>query len=153
MKLSRIMRYTLEESQTDFVSLQQEIEFINSYIELQKIRLTDKVDIKFETCGNTGDVKIAPLLFIPFIENAFKYGISTHVSSSILVQLKVADNILTFICRNDSFPHAAGKQESTGTGIINTQRRLELLYNKKYELLIQEANNQYNVHLTINLNV
>lgn len=151
MKLSHIMRYTLEESQKDFVMLQQEIDFINSYIELQKLRLTDNTQIQFVTCGSIGQVMIAPLLFIPFIENAFKYGISAHHVSDILVELKVENNTLYFKCKNNGFPKGSMAQKSTGTGIINTRRRLELLYNKKHDLNISSIDKEFNVSLTINL--
>lgn len=150
MKLSRIMRYTLEESQKDFVTLQQEIDFINSYIELQKLRLTDKIQIQFTTCGNIDNVFIAPLLFIPFIENAFKYGISTHHTSDIFVQLKADNNMIEFKCRNYCFPSVKGEVKGTGTGIINTRRRLELLY-PKHELNIHSTEQQFEVALILNL--
>lgn len=151
MKLSHIMRYTLEESQKDFVMLQQEIEFINSYIQLQKLRLSDNTQIQFVTCGNIDQVMIAPLLFIPFVENAFKYGVSAHHPSDILVQLKVENNGLHFQCKNNCFLNGSITQKSTGTGIINTKRRLELLYNKKHDLNISSADKQFNVSLKINL--
>ena len=151
MKLSHIMRYTLEESQKDFVMLQQEIDFINSYIQLQKLRLTDNIQIQFSTCGNMEHVMIAPLLFIPFIENAFKYGISAHHSSDIFVQLKVENDELFFLCKNYCFPNTNTTLKGTGMGIINTKRRLELLYNKKHTLNISSTDKQFNVSLTINL--
>ena len=153
IKLSRIMRYTLEESQNDFVTLAHEIEFINSYIELQKMRLTENVKIIFLTSGNIDQAMIAPLLFIPFIENAFKYGISTRHPSTIDVSISVENNILRFLCKNDCFISSAGKNESTGTGIINTKRRLELLYPKKHELRIDADPQHYEVFLTVNLNL
>lgn len=150
MKLSRIMRYTLEESQNDEVPLQDEIDFAKSYIDLQQLRLTDKVHISFTTTGETENVIIAPLLFIPFIENAFKYGISTHHPSSIDIQLNVVNNVVTLTCVNDVVP-AASKHEGTGTGILNAQRRLDLLYPGKHTLTIESNSQQYKVLLTINV--
>lgn len=150
MKLSRIMRYTLEESKHDEVPLADEIEFIRSYIDLQKIRLTDMVSIDFTTCGPVENVVIAPLLFIPFIENAFKYGISTHHPSAIAIHLEVQQNKLTFTCINDVVP-VQHKHESTGTGIVNTKRRLELLYPLKHTLTIESNPRQYKVLLHLNL--
>ena len=150
MKLSRIMRYTLEESQHDVVSLNQEIEFINSYIELQKIRLTGHTQIQFDVTGQTEYVKIAPLLFIPFIENAFKYGVSAHKASAILVSIHATENLLQFSCVNDVFPVAKVKSEGTGTGIINTKRRLQLLYKEQYNMVILPGEQQYKISLTIN---
>lgn len=149
MKLSRIMRYTLEESQNDEVPLDDELEFIRSYIDLQQMRLTNIVSIHFTTEGATDGVIIAPLLFIPFIENAFKYGISTHHPSTITIHIQVVNGHVIFTCVNDQVPIA--KHDSTGTGIVNTRRRLELLYPMKHILTIEANNNQYKVLLTINL--
>ncbi len=152
MKLSRIMRYTLEECQADNVSLQQEIDFINSYIDLQKLRLTNNNSICFSTSGDISTARIAPFIFIPFIENAFKYGISTHRSSSVKTCIRAEKNVITFTCVNDYQLSGACKHESTGLGISNTRRRLELLYNKKHDLTIHSNENQFSVSLTINLN-
>ncbi len=152
MKLSRIMRYTLEECQANDVELQQEIDFINSYIDLQKIRLTNNNSICFQTSGDIRIARIAPFIFIPFIENAFKYGISTHRSSSIKTCISAEKNILTFTCVNDFQPNNGSKFDSTGMGISNTRRRLELLYPKKHDLNIQSNDKQFTVSLTINLN-
>ncbi|WP_159445130.1 sensor histidine kinase [Filimonas lacunae] len=148
MKLSRIMRYTLEESQNDEVPLQDEIDFARSYIDLQKLRLTDKVHINFATAGEVENVIVAPLLFIPFIENAFKYGISTHHPSAIDINLQVDNNQVTFTCVNDIVP-VSHKHEGTGTGIVNTQRRLDMLYPGKHTLTIESNPQQYKVLLVI----
>ncbi|MDR6337866.1 hypothetical protein HNQ91_000888 [Filimonas zeae] len=150
MKLSRIMRYTLEESQNDEVPLDDEIMFARSYIDLQQLRLTDKVHINFATTGETESVIIAPLLFIPFIENAFKYGISAHHPSAIDIQLQASNHQVVFTCVNDVVP-AAQKHEGTGTGIINTQRRLDMLYPGKHSLTIESNTQQYKVLLILNV--
>ena len=150
MKLSRIMRYTLEESQKDVVTVGQEIDFINSYIELQKLRLTDNVNICFKTCDELHHLTLAPLLFIPFIENAFKYGISTHHNSRVDVRLYAENNNLVFNCKNGYFP-SLSKVGGTGTGIMNTKRRLELLYPQKHQLVIQQTETHYEVTLILNL--
>ncbi|MDQ2753041.1 MAG: sensor histidine kinase, partial [Bacteroidota bacterium] len=153
MKLSRIMRYTLEGCQTSDVELQQEIDFINSYIELQKLRLTNNNSILFAAQGNISTARIAPFVLIPFIENAFKYGISTHRSSSIQAHVTAEKNVITFTCVNDYLPNGIQHHlESTGMGISNTRRRLELLYPKKYQLNIISNDNRFSVLLTINLN-
>lgn len=149
MKLSRILRYTLEEANSNIVSLAQEIEFIRNYIEMQKIRLTDNVSIKFVTKGDTGSVSIAPLLLIPFIENAFKYGISTHNESNIVAEINAEGKDIQFTCVNTNFPGMALKNKGTGMGISNTKRRLELLYPDKHVLDIQETMETFSVTLTI----
>ena len=152
IKLSRIMRYTLEDCRGNDVDLQQEIDFINSYIELQKLRLTNNNSICFTTKGDIGTARIAPFVLIPFIENAFKYGVSTHRTSTINACVKAEQNVITFTCTNDYLANSVHKYESTGMGISNTRRRLELLYYKKHELNIISNDNQFSVSLTINLN-
>src|SRR6185437_11981591 len=124
MKLSSIMRYVLTEARNDLVPLEKEIQFTSHYIELQKMRLTDKTIIEFSVRGEPLGRQIAPLLLLPFVENAFKYGISTHKFLNTL--LRVSDN--------------------TGIGISNTKRRLDLFYEERYSLDIQDKSNEFIVH-------
>src|SRR4051812_28322143 len=152
LKLSRIMRYTLEDCQGNYVALQQEIDFINSYIELQKLRLTNNNAVCFTTTGNISSARVAPFVFIPFIENAFKYGTSTHRPSSIKAMVQVSPHTINFTCENHFQVNGKLKVEGTGTGINNAKRRLELLYHKKYDLRIITEEHLYKVSLTINLN-
>jgi len=152
MKLSRIMRYTLEDCQGNDVALQQEIDFINSYIELQKLRLTNNNAVCFTTTGNISSARIAPFVFIPFIENAFKYGTSTHRPSSIKAVVDVSTQAITFTCENHFQANGKSKAEGAGTGINNAKRRLELIYHKKHDLKIITEEHLYKVSLTINLN-
>lgn len=152
MKLSRIMRYTLEDCKGNDVALQQEIDFINSYIELQKLRLTNNNAVCFTATGNINSARIAPFVFIPFIENAFKYGISTHHPSTIKAMVDVSPQAITFTCENAFQANSKNKVEGTGTGINNTKRRLELIYHKKHDLKITTEEHLYKVSLTINLN-
>ncbi|MDE1191180.1 MAG: histidine kinase [Arachidicoccus sp.] len=148
MKLSRIMRYTLEESQSEYVPLADELAFINSYIQLQRLRATDKTDIIYEVDEESKDVSIPPLLLIPFIENAFKFGISVRNTTQIKVAIQVINDTLHFVCENDIVPNIAAP-EGTGTGIINVRRRLELLYDKNYHLDIEKKNGKYKVALEL----
>lgn len=150
MKLSRIMRYTLEESQTEKVALNKEIEFIKSYIDLQKLRANDKLHVTFDVEGNTDSVQIAPLLFIPFIENAFKYGVSAHSDSDIHIGIDCMNRQLHFSCSNSIFP-AQKIKSGTGTGISNVKRRLELLYENNHELKINKKENSFQVDLYIRI--
>lgn len=150
MKLSRIMRYTLEESQSEYVPLAEELAFINSYLELQRLRATDKVHIVYEVGEIDKHVKIPPLLLIPFIENAFKFGVSVRQQTEIKVSIHVSDNTLMFICENDIVPNIS-MPEGTGTGIINVKRRLELLYNEDYHLDISKDGQKYKVLLELKI--
>lgn len=147
-KLSTIMRYTLEESQTNFVPLQNELKFINSYIDLQKMRLNQVAKVQFTQNIEQEDALVAPLLLIPFIENAFKYGISTHTACEVVMRLEQKNNQLYFTCTNQVFKNQ--RVASTGTGLQNVKRRLELLYPQKHTLTITE-NHLFTIQLHIEL--
>lgn len=149
LKLSLIMRYVLSETKHDKVPLNKEIEFIRHYIELQKVRLTDKISIEFSVEGETEGEQIAPLILIPFVENAFKYGISTKETSQIFFQVRVNNTSIHFTSRNSIFSHGNGSDDNTGIGLMNTRRRLELLYPVKHKLHVSEENNEFIVNLTL----
>lgn len=149
MKLSSIMRYILTETQRDLVPLQNEVDFTHNFIDLQKVRLTDKVTLNFSTEGATDDLLVAPLLFIPFVENAFKYGVSTKEASSINIQFKTVGNTIHFTAVNYIVPSENNLTENTGIGINNVKRRLELMYPGKHNLTSFEKDNYYHVHLEI----
>ncbi|MDE3236358.1 MAG: histidine kinase [Bacteroidota bacterium] len=149
MKLSSIMRYILTETKTDKVPLQNEIDFIRDFIELQKVRLTDKVQLDFIVEGNTESQQIAPLIFIPFVENAFKYGVSTKEPSAIHINLASWDNKIDFTVVNTIVKSSNGIHDTTGIGINNVRRRLELLYPNQHTLSVKEEQNQFIVQLEI----
>ncbi len=151
MKLSSIMRYILTETTQNLVPLQNEVDFINNYIELQQVRLTDKTTIYFQAKGAIENKLIAPLLFIPFVENAFKYGISTKHSSTIEINLVALENSIVFDVSNDIIPSENNMLENTGIGINNVKRRLELMYPDNHLLTHFVQDNHYNVHLEIKL--
>lgn len=149
MKLSAIMRYILTETQRDLVPLSKEVEFIHNFIDLQKVRLTDKVTLNFTTEGSISDLLIAPLLFIPFVENSFKYGVSTKEASSINIEIKTVGNTVIFTAVNYIVPSENNLMENTGIGINNVKRRLELIYPGKHKLSTTQKDNYYSVHLEI----
>ena len=151
MKLSSIMRYVISETDNQYVELKNEIEFIRHYIDLQLFRLTDKVIVDFTYEGDVDDKKIVPLLFMPFVENAFKYGISTKDKTAIYISLFVVGNKLTFKVKNTIFKNMGVLTETNGIGIQNVKRRLELVYPHDYTLHVSESNNQFNVELNLNL--
>ncbi|HUB62673.1 MAG TPA: sensor histidine kinase [Puia sp.] len=150
MKLSSIMRYVLTEAKNDLVPLEKEILFTSHYIELQKMRLTDKTRIDFTINGDPPGREIAPLLLLPFVENAFKYGISTRECSPIRICMDIKEESLYFsISNHKHFNTALRMADNTGIGISNTRRRLDLLYPGKYELIINDKSNEFTVHLNI----
>jgi two-component system LytT family sensor kinase len=151
LKLSHIMRYILTETQTELVPLENEINFIQNFIDLQAVRLTDKVSVNFDVIGYFEDKQIAPLLFIPFIENAFKYGVSTKENTEINIQLNVEDKKITLSVSNNIVQQENFIQETTGIGIQNVKRRLAFLYPKKHELKIETIDNSFLINLQIEL--
>lgn len=150
LKLSAIMRYILTETERNLVPLENEVAFIHNYIELQQVRLTDKVHVNFNIEGNTAPLLVAPLIFIPFVENAFKYGVSTKEQSSIEINLKVVEHSIYFYSKNYIVHSENNMMENTGIGINNVKRRLELLYPEKHQLSHIIENGYYIVNLEIN---
>ncbi len=151
MKLSSIMRYILTETTQNLVPLQNEVDFTHNYIELQQVRLTEKTTVLFESTGDIENKVVAPLIFIPFIENAFKYGISTKHDSTIEISLSVINNTIDLKVKNYIVASENNMLENTGIGINNVKRRLELMYPGKYELSHEAKDNFYFVHLEIQL--
>ncbi|MCX6299551.1 MAG: sensor histidine kinase [Bacteroidetes bacterium] len=151
MKLSSIMRYILTETNNDFVPLQNEVDFTKNYIELQQVRLTEKTTVNFDVIGNVENKNIAPLLFIPFVENAFKYGISTKSISEINIHIESLDNKIIFTSSNSIVKSENNMMENTGIGINNVKRRLELMYSDKHVLTNTIKDNIYQVHLEISI--
>ncbi|MCF2447720.1 sensor histidine kinase [Dyadobacter sp. CY345] len=154
LKLSRMMRYLLYETQQDTSLLSQEISFIKDYMELMKLRLQSNTTVVFTESKPDREYSVAPMLLLPFIENAFKHGISAMHQASIRVDLDIADGFLTMVVKNHIFRDKdVLNVESGGIGLVNTQRRLDLLYPGKHELLIDDNinDNTYQVLLKINL--
>ena len=155
-KLSGLMRYLIYDSDIKMVELKKEFDFIQNYIELMQQRLTSKVKLHVNINSKLPDAKIPPLLFIPFIENAFKHGISYRQNSFISISLKAEMNKIVFECTN-SIPE--NKKEPTqtkgGLGIVNIEKRLELIYGNLAELKIDNNKSQckYSVCLTIPLDI
>jgi LytS/YehU family sensor histidine kinase len=152
--LSRMMRYVLYETQSGTTLLSKEIEFLEDYINLMKLRLTEKVTVTFDQPSSLHDVPVAPMLFLPFVENAFKHGISALHPSHIHIAICQQDHTLQLNVRNTILP---GKrvvlEESSGIGLSNTRRRLDLLYPGDYTLSVTEktSENEFQVQLTLNL--
>jgi two-component system LytT family sensor kinase len=150
MKLSNIMRYVLTEAGNDMVPMEKEIQFTRHFIELQKMRLTDKSSIDFTVNGDPLGKQIAPLLFLPFVENAFKYGISTRELSPITILLEIKKDSVYFSVSNHKQLNTSLRiANNTGIGINNTRRRLDLLYNDQYTLTIDDEPKTFTVHLNI----
>ena len=151
LKLADLMRYLLESSKADKVSLKKEIQFLEDYLSLEKIRLTNNTAIRFEVSGIVSDVFVAPLLFIPLVENAFKHGLNTITADSFACfSLSVQGKDLFFEAKNSLGKSLENSPES-GTGIANLRKRLQLIYPNNHLLDIQKSNDEYKVVLHIQL--
>lgn len=150
-ELSDLLRYVLYSGKESFIPLSQEIDFLEAYIELEKRRIEEKHQVTFSVKkGKEADgLTIIPLLLLPFVENAFKYGISSSTQSQIKIELEIINRELFFSIRNTK--HTQQKIQQTGIGIANTQRRLELSYPQKHQLSINESATDFNVYLSAKL--
>ena len=155
-KLGGMMRFMLQENVQEKISLARDIEYLNNYIALQRLR-TDvspgikiQVDIRQEVGGT---LRIAPMLLIPFIENAFKHGISLREESQIRISLERKDNTVYLDVFNTRHTRTEGDPEknSNGIGLLNVKQRLHLVYPGRHELVIRETAHDYFVHLAITL--
>jgi hypothetical protein len=152
LKLSRMMRYLLYESETGNSPLSREIEFMNNYIDLMKLRMSDKVDLKVSFPENYENRGIPPLLFISLIENAFKHGISSRGNSYIEISMLTAKDSITFRCVNSmaKIKEENGIGHPPGIGLENLSKRLNLLFPGKHDLKISRSENAFEVLLYIN---
>lgn len=150
-KLSQMMRYSLKESQSEMVSLDKELEYLQNYISLQKLRLNPNAICTFSVEGEDDGLQIAPLLLIPFVENAFKHGVSTEHQTHIEVKIKLAHQSLHLTVKNHKVSHDSSGFEKSGLGIETTQKRLELMYPRKHTIQIQESEHEFLVELSLQL--
>jgi len=151
MKLSSLMRYMLYDSNTDFVPVYKEIEYLNSFIELQQLRLAQKGFVEIKVLGSMENRIIAPMLLIPFVENAFKHG-EKNREPGIIIQLQLKKDELVFSVENfiKGISTIHPVDDTGGFGLDNIKRRLELLYPEKHKLEITTVDDTYKVELTIN---
>ncbi len=150
MKLSAIMRYMLYEANTDKVMLHREVDYLKSFIELQKLRFRSDDFVKFDIEGDPGNQRIAPMLLVPFIENAFKHCNRNVEGYGIVIRLQVLENTTLFEVTNYVKPNKdTAPAENRGIGLQNVRRRLELLYPGAHRLEINEDDGKYKIALTI----
>ena len=156
LKLSGLMSYMLYDSQSERISLDKEIAHIRNYIELEKLRYGNRLDVSLNVSGEIEGKKIAPLLLIPFVENAFKHGVSHETDNVwVTIDLKVKDEWLSVKVENshtgtDSSP-ADNVTHGGGIGLLNVKRRLDLLYPNTHRLILQKEPEYYTVDLKIKL--
>lgn len=151
VKLSEMMRYVLSDSDTHFVSLEKELNYISNYIELQRMRLTSNVELHFDLKGDFNNKKIAPLIIIPFIENAFKHGVNSEENSKIEISIITMDTTVKLVVKNNCVTTNNNTLNKSGLGIENTKKRLALLYPESHTLAIEKSNNIFSVTLVLNI--
>jgi two-component system, LytTR family, sensor kinase len=152
LKLSKLMRYLLYESEQGKTKLSNEIDFMNNYIDLMKLRMSDKVNLSVTFPQKYEDRNIPPLLFVPFIENAFKHGISYREKSFINISMEVTSRSVIFRCTNSiSDGKEEAKNDHSGIGLENAGKRLNLLFPGNYTLKTGKSDKEYSVFLEINL--
>ena len=149
LKLSEIMRYMIYESNDSWVELSKEIEYVKSFIELQKLRFKDGAAVEFTLNGEIDGQHIVPLILISFVENAFKHGVANDPSDPIKINVIANQKILHFSITNKKNTH--NKDEMGGVGLNNVERRLQLLYPDRYKLNIVNSATHYTSELMLDI--
>lgn len=147
VELSRLMRYMLYEADKRTVLLTQEIHFLYHYIELMRIRYPDTVCIDVALPEDAGEVQVPPLLFISFVENAFKHGVNYQGNSFVSVSLEVEKNEILFHCSNSNF--GKNEEQCHGIGLENIRKRLQLLFDDRYVLSIANTEDRFDVLMRV----
>ena len=152
VELSKLMRFTLYEGSRQTVPLSRDVAFVQSYIQLMRLRYTDKVAVTLDIAPHLPDCEIPPMMFITFVENAFKHGVSYQQESFVSISLTAQEGTLLFTCSN-SKPRSTSPSASQegGVGLQNVQRRLQLIYGERYRLDIDDGEDTYNIRLEIPL--
>jgi len=151
LKLSKLMRYLLYESEHGETMMSHEIEFMNNYIDLMKLRISQKVELKIDFPKDFADFAIPPLLFVPFIENAFKHGVSYRDPSFIHIRMEIGKEQISFVSENSiGKSNQAEDLRYSGIGLDNVRKRLGLLFPGKHELKIEPSETIFKVELLIN---
>jgi two-component system, LytTR family, sensor kinase len=152
IRLSDMMRYLTYETSSEVVDLKREIEYIRNFIELYRMRIKSPEDIRFEVTGDD-NVMISPALFVPLLENAFKYASFRTKKPCVDIKLSSNDGTVVFEISNFYEMNANGSKDShSGYGIMNLKKRLELTYPDRYKLIIESGDTLYHVKLTLNTN-
>ena len=149
VELSKMMRYILYEGNNKLVALPREVQFLQNYVQLMRLRYTDRVRIDVNTPDTLPDLMMPPLMLIIFVENAFKHGISYREESFVDISVEVENKRLLFGCRNSKPTQPQKSNEKGGMGLQNVRQRLELLYEDDYTLSINDAEKTYEVKLDI----
>ncbi|HEX3386090.1 MAG TPA: histidine kinase [Mucilaginibacter sp.] len=148
LRLSDLMHYMLYEASANKVQLKNEIKYLEDYISIEQMRFAERLELSFQYSGDIEGKLIAPLLLLPFVENAFKHGIEDD-SGWVTINLQVVKNCLFFKIENSC--KGISKQKGKGLGLSNVRRRLELIYPTKHELAINHSKGVFEAELQIDL--
>ncbi|WP_025744029.1 sensor histidine kinase [Aquimarina pacifica] len=150
--LSKLMRYMLYETNFEMVALTKEIDFLKKYIDLMKLRVSDKTTVNYNFPSKETGIEIAPLLFISLIENAFKHGVSANKNSEITIDMTCNDKTVLFSVENNNFPKKTEDKSGSGIGLQNLEKRLELLYTDKFRFTTNLKDERFIATLEIETN-
>lgn len=150
-ELSRLLRYMLYDSSYQFVTLEKDLDFVCNYIELMRIRLPEHAELRTDIQRQSPDIRIAPLLFISIIENAFKHGVSNNKPCFIDIRIVAEQKQIRCSIRNSYFPKDEQDKSGSGIGIVNLQKRLELLYPDTHEFVCEHNGDVFRSELLITL--
>lgn len=152
IRLSTLMRYLLYETSAGHIALKKEIDFIESYISLMRLRYSDKVVVTIEIPERIPEIEIPPMLFVSLLENAFKHGVSYQSNSYIAFSMAIVEQKIVCVLRNSKHINASiGDKKYSGIGLVNIKKSLDLLFQKEYSLIINETDTDFEVQLTIPL--
>ena len=153
LELSGLLRYMLYDCKEPWVLLEKEVDYLANFIRLQELQMEGKGTVNFHITGNLSGHRVAPLLFVVFVENSFKHSLSSMTEQIVIdIDLKIVDNKLYFSCINNYSEQANTEKLSHGIGLENVQTRLKLLYPDVHTLSIQSTEDQYRVDLILDLN-
>ncbi len=149
VELSRLLRYILYDGERDLVPVQREVEFVQHFIDLMRIRYTDTVDVRYDVSMENAAATMPPLILVAFVENAFKHGVSYQQASFVHIAIEATAERLHFTCRNSKKVQTDGGSDSGGLGLRNVRERLDLLFADAYRLDINDGADVYSIDLEI----
>jgi LytS/YehU family sensor histidine kinase len=142
----------LKEANSDLVSFKNEVEHIENYLNLEKLRLKNERFLNYAVNGDYQAIKIAPMIMIPFVENAFKHAVDSIIENGIVIKISVENDMLNFSCQNDYDISETDKDKVSGIGLKTVKKRLDLIYGNRYKLYLNSDNSVFKINLEIDLN-
>ncbi|MEO6304232.1 MAG: histidine kinase [Bacteroidia bacterium] len=151
LKFSALLRYQLYDCTQDWMPVEREFEFIKDYVDLEKMRNNDNLDVSFKFSDQTLNLQIAPFILLPFVENAFKHRSYNIQDNSVVITANFKDNFLVFSVTNSYDEFKIKKDEGGGIGLLNVYRRLQLAYPDKHKIDVSKKEGKYKINLELQL--